>query len=118
MLEQLHAQIAHGALADIHHNTVIAVGAQDANAVSERHGHQGRRQFGKIRRLGLCQRNDIIINQALHEKRSPKGGQCGTKDAYHNYEKGEFIIPKQIAEEYKQAICAYEGKTMDDLAKK
>ena len=26
--------------------------------------------------------------------------------------------PKQIAEEYKQAICAYEGKTMDDLAKK
>lgn len=26
--------------------------------------------------------------------------------------------PKQIAEDYKQAICAYEGKTMDELAKK
>jgi acyl-CoA thioester hydrolase len=26
--------------------------------------------------------------------------------------------PKQIAKDYKQAICAYEGKTMDELAKK
>ena len=43
-LEQLRAEAAHGALADVDHDAVVGVGAEDAGAIDERNGGQRRRQ--------------------------------------------------------------------------
>ena len=97
--EQLHTQIAHGALADIDHDAVVAVGAQNADAVHDRHGQQRCRQPGEVGGLGPGQRNDVVIDQALHEKRPPQGGQRGPKNADHDQAKGKLIVPEHIAED-------------------
>ena len=62
MPEQLDAEIAHGSLAHIDHNPVIGVGADDPYEIRQRQGKQGPSQGGEVRRLGLGQRQDIIID--------------------------------------------------------
>ena len=98
MTEQLRTEIAHGALAYIHHHPVIGIGAEYTDDIGGRHGKQCRRQCRIVGYLTLGQRNDVIVYKALHKQHSAEGSQCGAQDTNYYYKKGKFIIFEHIAQ--------------------
>ena len=70
MGEQVVPQVAHGALADVHHNPVVAVGAEDAQSVHAGHPRQGPAQEAEVRRGRLGQGQNVVVNQRLEEQRA------------------------------------------------
>ena len=66
--EQFCSEVPHGALTYIDHDAVVTVSAQDSDGIYNGQRDQCRGQTGEIRRLSLSERNDIFIDQSLHEE--------------------------------------------------
>ena len=98
VLEQLHAEIAHGALADVDHDAVVAVGTQDAHRVEERDPQQGGGQRPVVGIGGTGQGCDVIVNEPLGEQHPLDGSQCRTQNADHHHKKGKLVISEHVTQ--------------------
>ena len=81
MLEELLPEVAHGPLADVDHDAVVAIGAQDAQDIHRRQPAQGGGQGAKVGLGGLGQGEDVVVDEALHEEGAGQGGQGGAQAA-------------------------------------
>ncbi len=98
VLKQLDAQRAHGSLAHVDHDPVVGVGAQDADGVDAAHPKKRSGQGREVRLFHLCQRNNVVVDQALHEKRALKRRQGGADNAEDDQEKRKFIVLQHVSE--------------------
>ena len=98
VFKQFDAQRAHGSLAHVDHDPVVGVGAQDADGVDAAHPKKRSGQGREVRLFHLCQRNNVVVDQALHEKRALKRRQGGADNAEDDQEKRKFIVLQHVSE--------------------
>ena len=98
MPKKLNTQAPQGTLADGDHDAVVAIGTQHAQRISRSQRAERRSQRRKVRRLGLGQRHDVIINQRLHEQRPTQRRQYRANDAEHNKGKRQLVAVHHIGQ--------------------
>ena len=99
VLEETLAQAQQGALADINHQAVVGVRADDAKQQDDTQFEQSLCQRGIFRIVDLCQRHDIIVYQGTCEQGGSQRGDARDGDAGHDGQTRELIVLQHILRE-------------------
>ena len=84
-------------LADVDHDPVVQIGAAYAD---EQHGAQLAERLRQRRIVlhgGARQRQDIVVDQRLHEQRHAEAGQRGAEQAEYHDQAGELVALENVA---------------------
>ena len=99
MREQIIADIAQRSLSDIDQDAVIGKCGEHAGHEHTQHDQQDLQQRAEVRRIRLCQRRDIVIDQHLDEQRYRHAGQRGQDDEDQREQTGDLVMTDDIAQQ-------------------
>ena len=97
MCKQLHPQPSHGSLAHVYHDPVISIRAYNSYNKDRRQSYQRRGQAAEIRSIRRRHRQNIIVDQTLHEQSPLQRAQGRSQHAYDHSQAGAFVIFQHVS---------------------
>ena len=105
MGEQLHTQVAQGALGHVDHDAGVEPCGQNAHHIDAAHPEQGTGQRGKVGVLLPGHGHDVIVHQGLQKQAGLHVGQRADHDAHQNKDAVGQVVLEHFAHDAPQQLA-------------